>query len=132
MLSRRGHTFDVKTHALVPVVNIGRWAALSVGSPLLPTVERLRAAAGSAMLPEQQAATLIEVFETLQRLRLRYQLRQIHEGNRPSDLLMLDRLSAIDRTVIAQAVREVTGIQRRMANVSNYVPPAEWGSAETS
>lgn len=130
VLSRRNDTFDVKTHALVPVVNIGRWAALSVGSAALPTTERLRIAAGSAMLPRSQASTLIEVFETLQRLRLRYQLLQIREGSKPSDVLVLDRLSAIDRTVIAQAVREVSGIQRRMANVSNYVPADDWSSSE--
>ncbi|MEP7330603.1 MAG: putative nucleotidyltransferase substrate binding domain-containing protein [Terracoccus sp.] len=130
VLSRRNDTFDVKTYALVPVVNIGRWAALSVGSAALPTTERLRVAAGSAMLPRSQASTLIEVFETLQRLRLRYQLLQIREGIRPSDVLVLDRLSAIDRTVIAQAVREVSSIQRRMANVSNYVPTADWSSSD--
>lgn len=130
VLSRRNDTFDVKNHALVPVVNIGRWAALSVGSAALPTTERLRIAAGSAMLPRSQASTLIEVFETLQRLRLRYQLLQLREGIRPSDVLVLDRLSAIDRTVIAQAVREVSGIQRRMANVSNYVPADDWSSSD--
>ena len=29
--ARRPETFDIKTHALLPVVNIARWAALSVG-----------------------------------------------------------------------------------------------------
>ena len=76
-------TFDIKANALVPVVNIARWAALSVGSAVLPTTERLRAAAGSAMLPDEQAHVLIEVFDVLQRLRLRYQLRRARGG--PSD-----------------------------------------------
>ena len=85
--------------------------------------------AGAESDPEARIGLLIEV-ETLQRLRLRYQLLQIREGIRPSDVLVLDRLSAIDRTVIAQAVREVSSIQRRMANVSNYVPTADWSSSE--
>ena len=54
--ARRPETFDIKTHALLPVVNIARWAALSVGSAVLPTTERLRAASGSAMLPADSAA----------------------------------------------------------------------------
>ncbi len=125
-LTRRPGTFDVKAHALLPVVNIGRWAALSVGSAALPTTERLRAAAGSAMLPEEQARTLVEVFEVLQRLRLRYQLVQHRSGERPSDLLTMDQLSSLDRSVIAQAVREIAGAQRRMDNVAAFVPADAW------
>ena len=48
---RRDDVFDIKADAILPVVNLARWAALSVGSAALPTTERLRAASGSAMLP---------------------------------------------------------------------------------
>jgi CBS domain-containing protein len=126
----RPDTFDVKTQALLPVVNLARWAALSVGSAVLPTTERLRAASGSAMLPGDRADTLIEAFEVLQRLRLRYQLRQYQAGERPSDLMTLDRVSPIDRSVIAQAVREIAAAQRRMDNVSHYLDTDEWVSPE--
>jgi CBS domain-containing protein len=132
LLARRPETFDIKTHALLPIVNIARWAALSVGSAVLPTTERLRSAAGSAMLPEAQAATLIEVFEVLQRLRLRYQLLQHQRGDHPSDVLVMDRMSSIDRSVIAQAVREIAAVQKRMDNVSHYVPAESWAAPEPS
>ena len=85
IFARRPDTFNIKAHALLPVVNIARWAALSVGSAVLPTTERLRAAAGSAMLPDEAASTLIEVFDVLQRLRLRYQLGQYRAGEQPTD-----------------------------------------------
>jgi len=130
ILARQPGTFDIKTHALLPIVNIGRWAALSVGSTALPTTERLRAASGSAMLPEEQAGTLIEVFEVLQRLRLRYQLSRHRRGEQPSDVLTMSRVSAIDRSVIAQAVREISSVQRRMDNISNFVPAEAWASPE--
>jgi CBS domain-containing protein len=130
LLSRQPDTFDIKTHALLPIVNIGRWAALSVGSAALPTTERLRAAAGSAMLPDEQASTLIEIFGVLQRLRLRYQLMQYRAGDRPSDLITIGRMSSIDRSVIAQAVREISSVQRRMGNVSQFVPAEAWASPE--
>ena len=126
----RPDTFDVKTQALLPVVNLARWAALSVGSAVLPTTERLRAASGSAMLPGDRADTLIEAFEVLQRLRLRYQLRQYQAGEQPSDLLTMDRVSPIDRSVIAQAVREIAAAQRRMDNVSHYLDTDEWVSPD--
>ena len=130
IFARRPDTFDVKAHALLPVVNIARWAALSVGSAVLPTVERLQAAAGSAMLPEESAGVLIEVFEVLQRLRLRYQLRQHEAGDRPSDVLTMGLVSPIDRSVIAQAVREISAVQRRMDNIAHYVDIEEWASPE--
>lgn len=131
LLSRRPAQFDIKQHALLPIVNIGRWAALSVGSPVLPTVDRLGAASGSAMLPTGQASILIEIFEVLQRLRLRYQLLQIQDDDRPSDRLAFDRMSPLDRSVIAQAVHEIAAVQRRMATVSNYLSTDEWTEPAT-
>ena len=126
--ARRPETFDIKKHGLLPVVNIARWAALSVGSAVLPTTDRLRAAAGSAMLPADAADTLIEVFDVLQRLRLRYQIRQYRAGEQPTDVVTLKRLSPLDRSVVAQAVREISAVQRRMDNMSQYVAVEEWVS----
>jgi CBS domain-containing protein len=126
--ARRPETFNIKKHGLLPVVNIARWAALSVGSAVLPTTDRLRAAAGSAMLPADSADTLIEVFDVLQRLRLRYQIRQYRAGEQPTDVVTLKRLSPLDRSVVAQAVREISAVQRRMDNMSQYVAVEDWAS----
>lgn len=123
-------SFDIKRRAILPTVNLARWAALSVGSAVLPTTDRLRAASGSAMLPASMAANLIEAFTVLQRLRLRYQLLQVQRGERPTDLLQLDELSPIDRSLVHQAVREVSAAQRRMDNVSQYVPIESWTAPE--
>ena len=128
ILVRREETFDVKENALLPVVNLARWSALSVGSAVLPTTDRLRAASGSAMVPDEQADVLVEVFDVLQRLRLRHQLLAHRAGERPSDVLLRARVSPIDRSVIRQAVREIATAQRRMDNVSHYVDIAEWAS----
>jgi CBS domain-containing protein len=70
------------------------------------------------------------VFGVLQRLRLRYQLMQHQAGDRPSDLITMSRMSSIDRSVIAQAVREISSVQRRMGNISQFVPAEAWGSPE--
>ena len=130
LLMRRPGLFDIKSDALLPIVNIGRWAALSVGSSILPTVDRLEIASGSAMLPDGQASSLVEIFEVLQRLRLRYQLLQHQNGARASDELMVETMSPIDRSIIAQAVREIAGVQKRMTNIASYVPAEEWTRPE--
>lgn len=131
VLTGRHETYDIKRGAILPVVNLARWAALSVGSSVLPTTARLRAASGSAMLPRARAANLIEAFEVLQRLRLRYQLWQVSHGEPASDVLVLDELSPIDRGMLQQAVREVAAAQRRMDNVSQYVPIEAWTAGES-
>lgn len=129
-LLRRDDSFDVKAHALLPLVNLARWAALAAGSFVLPTVERLRAAGGTAMLPAARASALVEVFEVLTELRLRYQLRQLERGERPSDLLARAELTSRERSTIASAVREIAAVQRRADNVSLYAPAEEWTMPE--
>jgi CBS domain-containing protein len=126
LLGRRNGTFDLKTHALRPVADIARWAALAVGATALSTSERLAAAAGSAMFPTDQAETLIEVFEVLQKTRLRYQLAQVQRGEAPTDLLVMHKLSPLDRSLVEQAVREIAAVQRRMTNIAQVTSPAEW------
>ncbi|GAA3570494.1 DUF294 nucleotidyltransferase-like domain-containing protein [Microlunatus spumicola] len=126
LLARRPETFDIKAHALIPITNIARWGALSAGTTVLPTAERLRESGTSEMLPAAQARTMAEVFEVLQGLRLEAQLDQVARGERPSDVLRLDRLSPLDRSVIATAVREIAAVQRRMDNLTAWLPAEEW------
>ena len=124
-LRLRPQRVDLKRDAILPVVNLARWAGLSAGSVATGTVDRLRAAGGSPILPESRALTLIEVFQALQRIRLRYQLIQVEEGKRPSDSVTMERMSPIDRSVVAQAVREVATAQRRATNIASYVETDE-------
>lgn len=117
---RRRHEFDLKTQALLPIVNIARCAALSVGSTVLPTTERLLDAAGSELLSAADAATLIEVFEVLQDLRLRHQLEQVDAGEAPTDSVRLRELNSIDRDILATTVREIAAVRRRLNNFVEY------------
>ncbi|MGV9859438.1 putative nucleotidyltransferase substrate binding domain-containing protein [Gordonia sp. NPDC003425] len=122
VFTRRGDTFDIKAQALTPLVNIARWGALAVGAPDLDTRGRLRAAAGSEMISAEQAESLVEVYDVLQRVRLSYQVAQFDRGEDVSDVLVMKRLSPLDRSLVAQAVREVAGTQRRMSNLAHYMP----------
>ncbi|MFZ2241879.1 MAG: putative nucleotidyltransferase substrate binding domain-containing protein [Gordonia amarae] len=125
VLSGKGGTFDIKEYALAPLTDIARWAALFVGSDERDTRSRLRAAAGSVVLPGDQAATLIEVFEVLQRVRLNYQVAQFDRGEQVMDLLEMKRLSPLERSLVAQAVREIAGVQRRLDNLGQNLPVAD-------
>jgi len=126
LLARRPETFDIKAHALLPITNIARWGALSAGTAALPTPERLRESGTSEMLPAAQARTLADVFEVLQGVRLEAQLDQVAHGEQASDVLRLEHLSPLDRSVIASAVREIAAVQRRMDNLTTWLPTEEW------
>jgi CBS domain-containing protein len=125
VISMRGGTFDIKKHALVPVVNIARWAALSRGSTKLQTRTRLAAGAGSPVLPDDSAAILGEVFSVLERLRLEHQVEQMSAGRTPTDVIAIRRMSPLNRSLLEQSVREVASIQRRMANMATYLDNTE-------
>jgi CBS domain-containing protein len=127
VLVGRGGTFDLKAHAVRPVVEIARWAALSVRSAELTTRARLMAASGSLLLPAEQAQTLVEVFEVLQRVRLHHQLAQHERGDQVSDVVWMGRLAPLDRSLVAQSVREIAAVQKRLANLVQYTYPEEWG-----
>ncbi|CCH79597.1 putative signal transduction protein with CBS domains [Nostocoides japonicum T1-X7] len=120
---RRDRELDLKKQVLLPIVNIARWAALTVGDPALPTRERLGAAAGSEMLSTEDAATLRDLFEILQGIRLRHQVRQLDAHEPPTDTVQLAALSTPDRTLVLEGARDIAAIQRRMANMASFVLP---------
>jgi len=126
VFARRGDVIDIKAQAVLPVVNIARWAALSARATEVSTRARLLAAAGSPLLTEANARNLIEVFDVLQKIRISYQVAQLEAGEQASDVIDLKRLSPMDRSLIGQAVREISAVQKRMDNLSHYTDASEW------
>jgi CBS domain-containing protein len=125
----RRKTVDVKARALLPITNIARWAALSAGASTLATRERLHDAAGTRMLTVEDAETLDDTFEIVQRMRLRRQLEQLQAGERPTDTICWQDMSAIEAGVLKESIREILVVQRRMANKARYVPELHSGSS---
>ncbi|QIS03697.1 CBS domain-containing protein [Nocardia brasiliensis] len=114
VLSRRGGTFDLKTHALVPIVNLARWGGLAAGVTAAGTPERLRAAAAAGVLTERDAAVLTEVFTTLQRMRMVHQVGQLAAGHHPGDVVTMSDLSPLNRSLLNEALRETAAVRRRV------------------
>lgn len=123
---RRSSTIDIKHDAVTPLVNLARWVGLAVHSGQLTTPDRLRAAAGTSLLTTRQGPVLAEAFEVLQRVRLRHQLMQWRRGEQPSDLIDVDALSPIDRSILGEAVREISQAQKRLGNVAAWSDTDDW------
>lgn len=116
VLSRRGGTFDLKSHAVTPIVNLARWGGLvgDVASASTPT--RLEAAAACGALSERDAATLGEVFAMLQRLRMTHQVEQLVAGHSPGDVITMSELSPLNRSLLNDGLREIAAVQRRVGH----------------
>ena len=114
VLSRRGGTFDLKAHALTPIVNLARWGGLTVGIASASTPARLEAAAGNGLLSEADSKILTEVFAVLQGLRMAHQVDQIAAGHTPGDIVTMSELSPLNRSLLSDGVREIAAVQRRI------------------
>jgi CBS domain-containing protein len=116
VLSRRGGTFDLKSHAVTPIVNLARWGGLAGDVASASTPARLSAAAASGALTERDAATLGEVFGMLQRLRMTHQVEQLSVGHSPGDVITMSELSPLNRSLLNDGLREIAAVQRRVGN----------------
>ncbi len=113
VLSRRGGTFDLKTHAVTPIVNLARWGGLTADMTSASTPARLAAAAATGALTERDARTLTEVFVMLQRMRLAHQVELIADGRTPNDVVTVGDLSPLNRSLLGDGLREIAAVQRR-------------------
>ncbi|MBX7453004.1 CBS domain-containing protein [Mycolicibacterium sp. 3033] len=117
VLSRRGGTFDLKNHAVTPIVNLARWGGLVAGVTSASTPTRLAAAAQAGALTERDAGTLTEVFTMLQRMRMAHQVQQITAGRPPGDIVASSELSPLDRSQLGDGLREIAAVRRRVGTV---------------
>lgn len=122
VLSRRGGTFDLKHHAITPIVNLARWGGLSADVASASTPARLTAAAEAGAISDQDAETLVDVFVMLQRLRLAHQIDQIAAGHTPGDVITMSELSPLNRSLLNDGLREIVAVQRRVRNFGIIAP----------
>ncbi len=121
VLSRRSGTFDLKQHAITPIVNLARWGGLSADVASASTPARLSAAAQAGAITDRDAETLCDVFVMLQRVRMAHQISQIAAGHTPGDVITMSELSPLNRSLLNDGLREIVNVQRRVRNVG--IPP---------
>jgi CBS domain-containing protein len=121
VLARRGGTFDLKSHAVTPIVNLARWGGLTAGLTTGTTPARLAAAAHARAISTQDATTLCDVFLMLQRLRMTHQVEQLTAGHTPNDVITMSDLSPLNRSLLNEGLREIAAVQRRVRQTG--IPP---------
>jgi CBS domain-containing protein len=111
-LRSEGGKIDIKKSGIAPIVGLARVAALGVGSLERSTLERLvRSGKSGALLNQDDASALREIFTFLLHLRLRQQLAAL-QANRPLDHnVHLNALSTLERRHLKEGFVMIRRIQ---------------------
>jgi CBS domain-containing protein len=108
---------DLKMSGSVPFVDAARIFALATGVTATNTVDRLEAAGARKGVPADEIRSWIDAFEYVQFLRLRTQHRRasgdIVAGG-AANVVPLADLSALDRRILKEALRQVRLVQQRL------------------
>lgn len=105
---------DLKLAAVDPIVKIARWAALSVGSNALATLDRLNDAAAGKALDADDASSLRDCYQRLSRIRWRTRAGSWIDGRPVDERVSLSELGPADRAALRTIAREVNGIRRKL------------------
>jgi CBS domain-containing protein len=110
----RRDRLDIRRAAVIPIVELTRWAGAAVGATEGSTPERLAAAAQGGVLTDADAATLTEAFELALELRIGHHMQQFAAGEAPNDELDPRAMSPLTRDHLRDVFRAVAGVQRTL------------------
>jgi CBS domain-containing protein len=110
----RSDLLDIRRAAVVPIVELARWAGAAAGAAQGSTPERLAAAAAGGVLDQGDAQTLVEAFELALELRLGHHMQQLAAGAQPDDRLEAAAISPLTRDHLRDVFRAVTAVQRSL------------------
>ncbi|MBV9004444.1 MAG: CBS domain-containing protein [Solirubrobacterales bacterium] len=110
----RAPYLDIRRAAVIPVVELGRWAAASAGVVEGSTAERLRAGSQAGVIEESESRTLSEAFELALELRIGHHMEQLVAGSVPDDRIEPGAISPLLRDHLRAVFHAVAGVQRRL------------------
>ncbi len=110
------HALDLKHNGVVPIVDLARVHALTLGSPAVNTDERLHVARDAGLISADGAADLIEALEYIGHLRILHQARQVRAGKPADNFMQPKDLSGFERAHLKDAFAVVKTMQAALAN----------------
>jgi len=105
--------FNVKS-AIIPLVNFARLYALRHRLAEIHTLDRLAALRDLGILLPSSHDELAQGYTALMQLRLAHQSAQIGRGEEPDNLIHLEALTQIERSMLKKIFADITIFQARM------------------
>jgi CBS domain-containing protein len=107
---------DIRRAAVIPIVELGRWAGAAAGLVEGSTTEKLLAGASCGALANGDARTLADAFELALELRVGHHMEQLAAGARPDDQLDPGGISPLTRDHLRDVFRAIAGVQRTLGS----------------
>ena len=111
--------FDAKAQAIMPVIDIARTLALAEGIEEVGTLARLEALVAAGRLEKGDARSLEDAMLFVNDLRIARQAAAIERGEAPSNAIVPDDLSPLERDYLKDAFavirRGLDGLRRNLA-----------------
>ncbi|MBL8518681.1 MAG: CBS domain-containing protein [Betaproteobacteria bacterium] len=108
-------SIDLKRYGARPFIDAARIFALAHGVSATNTAERLRIAGPRMRLGEEEVASAIDGFHFVQMLRLKSSdPEEAETGGLPPNRVDPERLSALDRRILKEALRQARKLQSRL------------------
>lgn len=117
-LSQHGEhekSIDLKLHGITPFVDAARLLSLTHGLPFTNTQQRLRAAAKTNSLPQEDIDAWSSAYGYIQMLRMRNHQLQLEKGEELDNYLEPEKLNSLDRRILKEAFRQARKFQSRLA-----------------
>ncbi|MEH6616279.1 MAG: DUF294 nucleotidyltransferase-like domain-containing protein [Porticoccus sp.] len=105
------NTFDMKLRGIMPLNDIARIYALSIGTEQVHTLDRLKEVVSRKLLTLKDSRNLIDAHEFISRLRLEHQGERLKEGQVPDNHLDPLTLSSLSRHQLKDAFAVVADAQ---------------------
>jgi CBS domain-containing protein len=109
--TRSAH-LDIRRAAVIPIVELARWAGAAAGMVEGSTPDRLAGAERAGVLSEGDSRTLIDAFELALELRVAHHMQQLAAGRPPDDRIEPSAISPLMRDHLRDVFRAVAGVQR--------------------
>ncbi len=116
-VERRGEhagRLDVKTGALMPIIDLARLASLETGDAQVATAARLHAAVEAGAISAVLRDLLVEGYDLALGLRLRHHVDQVRHGSTTDDWLAPEELSLLDRSRLRATFKGVREAQQAL------------------
>lgn len=110
------HTFDLKHHGVVPIIDLARTYTLDAGLTAINTQDRLKMAAENKIISKDGANDLLDALEFISITRLRHQARQIRNGESADNFMAPDDMSNFERNHLKDAFNVVKSMQTALAS----------------
>jgi len=105
------NTLDVKHRGIVPIIDIARVFALSIGISAVNSTERLRVACQSGAMSKEMSENLIDALEYISMLRNHHQVELIRHGQHADNFLDPKSLSGLERNHLKDAFSIIKSMQ---------------------